>query len=382
MDFEWDPADLAFRRELRAFLERELPPDWEEISRQGPGSDAQLEFSRRFCARLAEQGWLTQHWPSAYGGRDATPWRHAILGEEMWAHGEPRGSQYMNVNWIGPTIMQFGSEEQKRLHLPRISAGDVLWCQGFSEPGAGSDLAALRTRAQREGDHYVVDGQKIWTSYCNKADYCFLLVRSEPGSERQRGISVLLMPMDLPGIEVREIPSVVGERYFHEVFLSGVRVPVSCRLGPEHEGWSVVTHALAYERVGAARYAKAARTLDTVAEHAREQGRLDDPSLQEQLAQALAECEAARLLSHRVIDLRAKGRPPTVDTNLARVAGTRADKRAGELALEVVGADALDEESWAAANFRLSMTAGVAVGATEVQLNLIASRWLGLPRGR
>jgi alkylation response protein AidB-like acyl-CoA dehydrogenase len=382
VDFEWAPEDAQYREELRAFLARELPADWATLSKDGPGSDAQLEFSRAFCARLAEAGWLTQHWPSAYGGRDATPWRHAVLGEEMWAHGEPRGSQYMNVNWIGPAIMQYGSEAQKALHLPRISSGDVLWCQGFSEPNAGSDLAALRTRAERDGDVYVVTGQKIWTSYCNKADYCFLLVRSDPESQRNRGISVLLMPMDLPGVEVREIPSVVGARYFHEVFLTDVRVPIECRLGPEHEGWGVVTYALAYERVGAARYAKAALVLDQIAEYARANGRLADPVLQERLAEARALCEAARLLAYRVIDGRVKGAPPTVDTNLARVAGTEADKVVGELALEVYGSEALAYESFAAANFRLSMTAGVAVGATEVQLNLIAARFLELPKSR
>lgn len=380
MEFEWSEADARFREDLCAFLDAELPEDWAQRSRHGPGSDAQLDFSRSFCRRLAERGWLTQHWPRAFGGSDASPWRHAILGEEMWARGEPRGSQYMNVNWIGPAILRFGTEAQKALHLPRISSGDVLWCQGFSEPNAGSDLASLRTAARREGDHYRVNGQKIWTSYCNKADYCFLLVRTDPESKGRRGISVLLMPMDLPGVEVREIPSVVGERYFHEVFLTDVRVPADCLLGPENEGWGVVTYALAYERVGAARYARAALTLDALAEHARRQGRLADPALQEKLARARAQCEVARWLAYRVIDLRAKQSPPTVDTNLARVAGTRADKLVGELALDVFGSEALDEASFAAANFRLSMTAGVAVGATEVQLDLIASRWLELPR--
>jgi len=381
LDFDWAPEDAAFRDDLRAFLAEELPADWAMLSKDGPGSDAQLDFSRAFCAKLAAKGWLTQHWPREYGGTEASPWRHAVLGEEMWAHGEPRGSQYMNVNWIGPAIMKHGSEAQKAYHLPRISGGDVLWCQGFSEPNAGSDLAALRTLAIRDGDAYVVNGQKIWTSYCNKAEFCFLLVRTDPESKRQQGISVLLMPMELPGVEVREIPSVVGERYFHEVFLRNVRVPVETRLGPEGEGWDVVGYALAYERVGAARYAKAALVLDDLAAAARASGRLADPSLQERLAEARALCEAARLLAYRVIDLRAEGRPPTVDTNLARVAGTTADKVVGELALEVFGAEALAYESAAAANFRLSMTAGVAVGATEVQLNLIAARWLQLPKG-
>ena len=163
MEFGWTTDELEFRRELLEFLREALPQDWEEIAKDGPGSDVQAGFSRAFCGLLASRGWLTQHWPSEYGGRDASPWRHAILGEELWARGEPRGPQYMNVNWIGPTIMAFGSEGQKREHLPRISRGEVLWCQGFSEPQAGSDLVALRTLATRDGDVYVVNGSKIWT---------------------------------------------------------------------------------------------------------------------------------------------------------------------------------------------------------------------------
>jgi len=380
MEFGWSDGDLAFRAELRAWLDVELPPDWDEIAKGGPGSDAQVAFSRRFCAALAARGWLTQHWPAAFGGRDAPPWRHAILGEELWARGEPRGPQYMNVNWIGPAIMRYGSEEQKRLHLPRISRGEAFWCQGFSEPEAGSDLAALRTLALRDGDDYVVNGSKIWTSYANHAEFCFLLVRTDPASKRHHGISVLLVPMDTPGVTVREIPSVVGDRYFHEVFFSDARVPVACRLGPEGEGWDVVSYALQFERVGAARYARAALTLDVLAERARSRGLLDDPTVLEKLGEARAVCEAARLLSYRVIDQRAHGLPPSADTNVARVAGTLAERVVSELALELFGPDALEYGSFADAQFRLAMTAGVAVGTTEVNLNLIASRVLGLPR--
>ena len=380
MEFNWSQEDREFRRELAEFLDATLPSDWDEISKGGPGSEAQASFSREFAHKLAERGWLTQNWPSAYGGADATPWRHIILSEEMWSRGEPRGPQYMNVNWIGPSIMEYGSEEQKREHLSRISRGDVLWCQGFSEPEAGSDLAALRTLALRDGDVYVVNGTKIWTSYANHADFCFLLVRTDPNSKGRRGVSVLLTEMDLPGIEVREIPSVVGERYFHEVFLADVRVPVSCRLGPENEGWSIVSYALQYERVGAPRYARAALTVDQIAAHARERGLLSDPMVLQKLGEARVLCEAARLLTYRVVDQRTRNLPPTADSNLARVAGTIADRAVAELALEVFGEDALIYGSFADSNFRMAMTAGVAVGATEIQLNLIASRFLGLPR--
>jgi alkylation response protein AidB-like acyl-CoA dehydrogenase len=380
MEFDWSEDDRRHRAEFRAFLDSILPDDWEQRSEGGPGSDLQADFSREFCRAMAERGWLTQHWPAEYGGQDAPPWRHSIIGEECWAAGEPRGPQYMNVNWIGPAIMRFGTDEQKARHLPPISRGEVLWCQGFSEPEAGSDLVALRTQARREGDTYVIDGSKIWTSYVNHADWIILLVRTDPDSQRHRGISVLLVPMETPGIEVREIPSVVGERYFHEVFFTDVRVPVDVRLGPEDQGWDVVTYALQYERAGAARYARAALTLDRLAERARARGLLDDPLVVDRLAHARTLCEAARLLTYRVIDQRAHDQPPTTDTQIARVANTRADYHVGELALEILGQDALEYASFADANFRLAMTAGVAVGATEVQLNLIAARHLGLPR--
>ncbi|MGI9431702.1 MAG: acyl-CoA dehydrogenase family protein [Myxococcota bacterium] len=380
MEFAWSEADARFRRDLEAFLGEQLPPDWEELAKDGPGSEAQAAFSRGFAHALAERGWLTPHWPEAYGGRDASAWQHVVLSEELWSRGEPRGPQYMNVNWIGPAIMEHGTDEQKQFHLPKIAAGNVFWCQGFSEPEAGSDLVALRTAARREGTDYVVDGTKIWTSYVNHADYCFLLVRTDAESSRHRGISVLLVPMDTPGIVVREIPSVVGDRYFHEVFFDGVRVPESCRLGPENEGWGVVSYALQYERVGAPRYARAARTLDRLVEHARERGVLEDDALLERLGEARALCEAARLLTYRVVDQRAHGLPPTADSNMARVAGTASERAVADLALELFGNEALEAGTFGDAQFRMAMTAGVAVGATEIQLNLIASRILGLPR--
>jgi len=380
VEFDWDPSDLEHRKEVRAFLDETLPANWEAISAHGPGSDAQAAFSKEFCGKLAERGWLTQHWPEAFGGSGASPWRHCVIGEEMWAIGEPRGAQYMNVNWIGPAIMKYGTEEQKAFHLPRISSGQVLWCQGFSEPNAGSDLAALRTAAVRDGDDYVINGQKIWTSYVQSADFVILLVRTDAESRGRRGISVLLVPMDRPGIEVREIPSVVGERYFHEVFFTDVRVPSSVRLGPEDQGWDVVGYALQYERVGAARYARAELTLDRLAQLARERGLLEDPIVVDKLGEARGLVEAARILTYRVIDLRAHDSPPTSDSQLARVASTRVDTAVGALALEVLGPEALESASFADANFRMAMTAGVAVGASEVQLNLIASRFLELPR--
>jgi alkylation response protein AidB-like acyl-CoA dehydrogenase len=380
LEFNWSAEDSQHREDIREFLDDVLPENWVEMSSHGPGSDVQAHYSREFCGKMAEKGWLTQHWPAEYGGKDASPWRHAVVGEELWAIGEPRGSQYMNVNWIGPSIMQFGSGEQKALHLPKISEGNSLWCQGFSEPEAGSDLASLRTSADKVDDHYIINGSKIWTSYCQHADYCFLLVRTDPSSKRHKGISVLLVPMDTPGIEVREIPSVVGDRYFHEVFFTDVKVPCSVLLGEENNGWDVVNTALQFERIGAARYARATITLDKLAQVAEKRGLMDDPIIVDKLGEARALCEAARVLVYKVIDLRAKGSPPTADTQVARVLSTECDNAIGRLALDIYGPESLEYASYADANYRLAMTAGVAVGATEVQLNLIASRFLDLPR--
>ncbi|HTD25586.1 MAG TPA: acyl-CoA dehydrogenase family protein, partial [Candidatus Elarobacter sp.] len=197
MDFAFTDEEEGFRAELRAFLAEELPAWWRGMFVDDPRA---LPFTRAFCAKLAARGWLTLAWPRAYGGQDASPWKQAILREEMWAHEEPRGPQYMNLNYIGPCVMRFGSEAQKRRFLPSMAAGAVVWTQGFSEPGAGSDLAAIATRAEERGDHFVVDGQKTWNSYADApADWCFLLARTTPGAARHAGLSVLLVDMRTPG---------------------------------------------------------------------------------------------------------------------------------------------------------------------------------------
>ena len=378
MKFGWSEEDLKFRKELRSFVETEFGDEWTGRTAR-LGSKENVEFSRVFCARLAERGWLTPHWPTEHGGSGASSWRHIILGEELWSLGEPRGPQYMNVNWIGPSIIAHGTDEQKAKHLPLIASGDVVWCQGFSEPEAGSDLASLRTRAVRDGDEYVINGQKIWTSYASVADYCYLLARTDSGADRQ-SVSVFLVPTDTPGFEVRKIGAVVGESAFHELFFTDMRVPVSCRLGPENEGWSVVREALAFERVGAPRYARAAYVLDELARWADERHLLDDPETARRLGEARATCEGARMLAYRVIDERATGLPASPNANLARAAMVQAERVVGELAMDLMGADGLVHESLADDQLRKSMVAGIAAGAYEIQLNLIARLLLGLPK--
>lgn len=379
MEFDWAEEDLSYRSELQTFLQDELPGRWEGATAV-LGSAENAEYSRRFAGLLADEGWLTPHWPAEWGGTGATPWMLAVLGEELWSRGEPRGPQYMNVNWIGPSIMAHGTAEQCERYLPPIAAGDVIWCQGFSEPEAGTDLASLRTRAVPDGDHYVVNGSKIWTSYGDIADHCYLLVRTDPQAERHRGISVLLMDMDSPGLEVRPIPGMVGEHSFTELFMSDVRVPAANRLGPENDGWAVVREALSFERVGAPRWARAAYVLDETLQWARELGRVIEESTVEAVGRAKAACEAARMLCYRVIDERARDLPPSPHANVARVAMVQAERLTADACAALQGNEIMRYGSSSDLQTRKSLAAGVAAGTYEVQLNLVARRHLGLPK--
>lgn len=379
MEFALSDADTAFRSDLVGFLDRELADGWDR-SERGLGSAVYTDFSKDFVRTLAAKGWLTPHWPREYGGGGQGAWQHFVLGEEMWKRGEPRGPQYMNVNWVGPALIKYGTEEQKKTLLPPITRGDVFWCQGFSEPEAGTDLAALRTRAVRDGDDYVLNGQKIWTSYANRADYCFLLARTGSVADGRDGISVFLLPLRTPGVEVRRIDGFVGDHSFNELFLTDVRVPGNCLLGEENKGWDIVRRTLAYERVGAPRYARAALVLDGLADWCRAAGLLTDPGVQEQFGDARALCEAARVLVYRVIDERAKAKEPSPMAYQARAAMVQAERAVGDLALDVMGTEALVEQSTGDAQFRNSLGAGIAAGSYEVQLNLISRLILKLPK--
>lgn len=382
MDFDWSDDNRHYRARVRDFLEQELPAEWPEIARHGPGSKEQTEFSLDFCPKLAEAGFLVPHWPEALGGANGTAWEHLILGEEMWAVGEPRGGQYMNVNWIGPTLMRYGSEAQKDRYLPPMAAGKAIWCQGFSEPNAGSDLASLRTRAERDGDHYVINGTKIWTSYASLAETCFLLVRTGPLSAGKSAIAILLVPMDTPGIEVRAIPSLVGHGDIHEVFFTDVRVPVSTRLGEEGQAWEIINYSLTNERVGIPRYAMSSRVLGHIVADLKRQDRFNDGVVRMRAGEAAAACEAARLLVYRLVDMRARGQTPGPDASLARVATVAADNAVLDFALdflpEFTTGNVYPEYL---AHHERAIVAGIASGATEIQLNLIAQRHLELPRG-
>ncbi|HYY06391.1 MAG TPA: acyl-CoA dehydrogenase family protein [Candidatus Limnocylindria bacterium] len=386
MDFAFTADEERFRAELRAFLAEALPAWWRGMFVDDPRA---IPFTRAFCQKLAARGWLTMSWPREWGGQEASPWKQTILREEMWAHDEPRGPQYMNLNYIGPCIMRFGTEAQKRRFLPPMAAGDVVWTQGFSESGAGSDLAAVATRADAHGDHFVVTGHKLWSSYADApADWCFLLARTGTGARRHDGLSVLLVDMRLPGITVRPIDSMAGPHELNEVFYDDVRVPRDCLLGTEGHGWEIVTTGLALERVGVARWARAGRVIELLVEHVKAAGLAGDPEVRRKLAALQVAYEAARLLSYRVVSLQARGEVPGVEASIARLHNTQLEQLVGHVGLELLGlagqltADApeaplrgLLHRQWAR-----NVPTTIAAGTLEVQKDIIARRGLGLPR--
>ncbi len=375
MDFNWNPAQQEFRATIREFLAANLPEDWEHIA-HGPASKEQSAFAKKFCGALADAGLLVPHWPSEWGGRDADPWEAFILAEEMWMAGEPRGGQYMNVNWIGPTLMLYGSDAQKQQHILPMARGETLWCQGFSEPESGSDLASLRTRATRDGDVYRINGQKIWTSYAGDADTCFCLARTADG---KNGISIFLIPMDTPGITVRDIPSIIGEGDIHEVFFDDVTVPESCRLGEEGQAWEIVGKALSMERVGIPRFALASKTLSDSVALLKREGRFSGGAI-EQAAKAHAACEAARLYSYQIIDQRAKNIATGPEASVGRFATVICERLVCEFVVEHVPEAISGVHPMLLAHHQRGIVAGIASGAAEIQLNIIATQFLELPR--
>lgn len=382
MEFGWSTEERVHRDAIAGLLARTLPDDWEAISLHGPGSAEQTAYSRAFCGLLAEQGLLVPHWPAEHGGKDAPVWQQFILGEEMWACGEPRGAQYMNVNWVGPVLMCYGTPDQLDRFLPPIRRGEAIWCQGFSEPSAGSDLAALRTEAVPVDGGYRVTGAKIWTSYAGAADRCFLLARVPAGAGGAAGkaaIVILLADMRSPGIHVKPIPALLGDGDIHEVFFDAVFVPAADRLGAEGQAWEIINIALQNERVGIARYEFSSRILDRGVVRLRAGGRWDDPVVRDRAARALMACEAARMLVYRVVDGKARDLPPDAFASVARWAVVQADNAVNEFMTEFLPDGLLGADPMQQAHHQRAIAAGVASGAAEIQLNLIARRWLGLP---
>jgi alkylation response protein AidB-like acyl-CoA dehydrogenase len=387
MDLGFSPAAEEFRSELRAWLARNVPPGFgTDAFEEFRSLEEEFRFLRKWQARLAEGRWVGAHWPREYGGRGAGPEEHYLLQEEMAAARAPEVINRIGVNLVGPSLMAHGTEEQKERYLSRILSAEDIWCQLFSEPGAGSDLTSLSTRAVPDGDHFVVSGQKVWTSWAQMADYGILLARTDPEARRARGISYLIVDMRSPGVEVRPLRQLTGSSEFNEVFLEEVRVPRENLVGELHGGWSIAQTTLAHERGTSPRQLVIHRMLlDDLVRLGRQLPE-DDPRRQ-RIAQAAIEVEIAKWHNWRTLTRHVRGEKLGPESSFIKLYWSEMSQRMHDLIMEVLGpAGILDGGAHAVARGRLLRSylyyraASIFAGTSEVQRNIIAGRVLGLPR--
>ncbi|MEO6042721.1 MAG: acyl-CoA dehydrogenase family protein [Tepidiformaceae bacterium] len=387
MEFKFKPEHIALRTEVRDFLRTAVP--------SGPGparptSQENWPEQIEFLKKLAAKGWVAPAWPKEYGGQ---AWPHVmqmVFSEELSYAGAPDAGRVFNVGMIGPTLIVHGSEAQKKEHLPRITSGETVWCQGYSEPGAGSDLASLQTRAVRDGDDYVVNGQKIWTTGAHHADWCFLLVRTDPEAPKHKGISFVLVDMKSPGIQVRPIVNMAGYHEFNEVFFEDVRVPVANRVGEENNGWYVAMTLLDFERSNVASVAANQRTLELLAQEMRERqpGGAYRDILRHRLADLWLANETGRLLSYRIAWMQESGRVANYEASVIKVFATELAARITNFGVNLLGlSGALEPDSKYALldgimekGHLSNVSPLIYSGSSEIQRNIIATRGLGLPR--
>ncbi len=384
MDLRFSPEDEEFRAEVRDWLATHLLGEYAELGDAGgPGREHEgFEVRRAWERLLGEHGWIGLGWPAPYG-RGATLMQQVIFAEEYAHAGAPHRVNHMGENLFAPTIITCGSEAQKERFLPKVRSGDELWCQGYSEPNAGSDLANVATRAVRDGDEWVVTGQKVWTSLAHLADWCFVVARTDPGSSRHAGLSYLLVPMKQDGIEIRPIVQITGTSEFNEVFFDGARTSAENVVGEPGEGWKVAMATLGFER-GVATLAQQigfARELDRVIKVARHTGAIDDPIIADRITQSWIELKVMRYTALRMLS----EETPGAEASISKLLWAPWHQRLGELAMAVRGEAAVDladgglDELQRLYLFTRSDT--IYGGSNEIQRDIIARRMLGLPRG-
>jgi alkylation response protein AidB-like acyl-CoA dehydrogenase len=391
VEFKFTAEDEEFRTELRAFMKTELPDPWEGAGRYPEDDD--WDLNRVIRQKMAEKGWLTMHWPEEYGGQNASPVKSAIYNEEI-AYMRAPGRDIFGVRMLGPTLMIHGSEEQKKTHLPSVAKGEIQWCQGYSEPESGSDLASLSTRAVRDGDELVINGAKVWTTMAHRADWIMLLTRTDPDAPKHRGISFVLVDMKSPGVSVRPIINMAGGHEFNQVTFDDVRVPRANVVGDEDRGWYVAVTLLDFERSGIDYSASARRLLDDTKGFATETKRngvplIEIPWVRTLMADRYIDCEVARLMAYNVAYMQSQDLIPTKEASMSKVFGSEVVQRVTEAALDILGMYGTlgREDKWAPLNGRVqenwmnAFAGTIAAGTSEIQRNIIAGRGLGLPRG-
>jgi alkylation response protein AidB-like acyl-CoA dehydrogenase len=393
MDLNLTAEELQFRNELRAWLEANVPKDWSEW-REKPLEET-FPYLRAWQRKLYEGGWAAVSWPKAYGGRDASLMLQTIFWEEMARVEAPPMANSLGLGLIGPTIIAHGTEEQKKRYIPKILSAEEIWCQGFSEPNAGSDLANLQTEARLEGNEYVVNGQKVWTSYGWVGDWCELVVRTDPNVPKHKGLTVLLVDMKSPGVEVRPLRQMTGESEFNELFFRDVRVPVENVLGKVNDGWNVAVSTLMHERgsFGARLHLMFKRNINRLIELARTVQRngkpaAQDPLIRQKLAQYYGEVEIMRLNQMRAFSRIAATGIPGPEGSIQKIFWSELNQRIQQLAQELLGPYgqldardhyAVDKGIWSYGYLR-SRGNTIEAGTSEVQRNIIGHFVLGLPR--
>jgi len=387
MDFRFTPEQERFRQEVRAFVEQELTPEFRRELR-ATGDEGWLGFSARFSKRLAQRGWIGLAWPKEYGGKEMSPLDRLIFIEELAAHDAPMGYHLFGERQVGPSLILHGTEEQKRTYLPAIINCDISFCVGMSEPEAGSDLANVQTRAVRDGDDYIVNGHKIWTSHAHLTDMCWLVVRTNPDVPKHKGISILLVDMKSPGVTCRPMEDMAGGLHFNEVFFDNVRVPRRNLIGEENQGWYILAENLDFERSGIERIVGGELLFRQAVDFLRQAPKLGtakEAALRLRLAELAVELEVGRLLAYQVAWLQAQGKIPNYEASASKVYGSEWVQRMALTVLQIVElyGPAVPQELRERAMFAYLSAVGdtIKAGTSEIQRNIIALRGLSLPRG-
>ena len=379
MDLTFSEPELAFRDELRAWFADNDPGE-----EPAGDEDAHYYWRAGFQRRLADDGWAAVHWPVEYGGRGATLTQSAIFFEELGRSGAPLPANVLGLLLAGPTIMQWGTEAQKERYLQPILTADEIWCQGFSEPDAGSDLAAVKTRAVRDGDDWVVTGQKVWTSGAQYSKWCMLVARTDQAAAKHKGLSYFLMDMEQDAVQVRPLRQITGGSEFNELFIDGARIPDENLLGGEGNGWKVALTTLMNERAGLAFFlqVRLRQLLDRLTEVAAERGLLADPLVADRLGELHLKAEVLRLTAYRGLTAIEKYGQPGPEGSLTKWMWSQTNQELTQLAADLLGPEALTSGSpWA---YELLRARGNSIegGTTEVLKNIVAERVLGLPKAR
>ena len=394
MELQFTNEQNAFRQEILDFLKQELPADWEPMEQGEHHHKDKFDFSRNMATKLANKGWLTMHWPLEYGGQGRSHVEQMIYREEIAYNGVPGTDLGAGaVAWVGPTLILYGTDEQKEEHLPPITRAERYWCTFYSEPETGSDLAGLQTSAVEDGDDFVVNGSKIWTSGAHIADWGWLAARTDPDAPKHRGISLMLVDMKSPGITVRPVIKMTGDHEFNQVYFDNVRIPKKNLVGELNRGWYTLAVALDFERSGISYSAVGKRNLENLVQYTREtthkgEPLAKDPIVRNKLVDTAIEIQVSRWLSYRVGWMQGQGLVPNYEASMSKVYGSELQQRLANRGLEILGqyGPLWKDSKWARLNGTFSRaaldqySATIGAGTSEIQRNIIARRGLGLPR--